>query len=137
MLFVSLAPDGRGADQRRDLKTALALAAAPQPLGEPLDWQASIVRNLMRIVDGFCFYLVAAITVWVSKRKQRLGDMAAHTLVVKARIIIPFLVVLAFGGFHHPESQAAKLGRLRALDVGPRAQAAEDGESFLQLHPRG
>jgi uncharacterized RDD family membrane protein YckC len=51
--------------------------------GEPLDWQASIVRNLMRIVDGFCFYLVAAITVWVSKRKQRLGDMAAHTLVVK------------------------------------------------------
>ena len=51
--------------------------------GEPLDWQAAIVRNLMRIVDGFCFYLVGAITVWVSKRKQRLGDMAAHTLVVK------------------------------------------------------
>lgn len=29
------------------------------------------------------------------------------TLVVKARIVIPFLVALAFGGFHHPESQAA------------------------------
>jgi uncharacterized RDD family membrane protein YckC len=52
--------------------------------GTKLDWQASIVRNLLRIVDGFFFYLVGAIVVWVSKGKQRLGDMAAHTLVVKA-----------------------------------------------------
>lgn len=74
--------------------------------GEPLDWQASIVRNLMRIIDGLFFYLVGAIVVWVSKRKQRLGDMAAHTLVVKARIVIPFLMALAFGGLHHPESLA-------------------------------
>ena len=75
--------------------------------GEPLDWQASIVRNVMRIVDGFFFYLVAAIAVWVSKKRQRLGDMAAHTLVVRVRICIPFLVALAFGGFYHPESGAA------------------------------
>jgi uncharacterized RDD family membrane protein YckC len=52
--------------------------------GEALDWQASIVRNLLRIIDGFFFYLVGAIVVWVSKKKQRLGDMAAHTFVVKA-----------------------------------------------------
>ncbi len=37
-LFVSLAPDAVGADQRRDLRAALALAAKPQPLGEPIDW---------------------------------------------------------------------------------------------------
>jgi uncharacterized RDD family membrane protein YckC len=48
-----------------------------------MDWQASIIRNLLRIVDGFFFYLVGAIVVWVSKGRQRLGDMAAHTLVVK------------------------------------------------------
>ena len=53
--------------------------------GEPLDWQASIVRNVMRIIDGFFFYLVGAIVVWISKRRQRLGDMAAHTLVVKVQ----------------------------------------------------
>jgi uncharacterized RDD family membrane protein YckC len=53
--------------------------------GEPLDWQASIIRNILRIVDGFFFYLVGAIVVWVSKKKQRLGDMAAHTLVVSAK----------------------------------------------------
>jgi alpha-galactosidase len=39
MLFVSLAPDALGDDVRRDLRAALALAAQPQPLGEPLDWQ--------------------------------------------------------------------------------------------------
>jgi len=42
MLFVSLAPDALGADQRRDLKAALALAATPQPLGEPLDWLRNV-----------------------------------------------------------------------------------------------
>jgi uncharacterized RDD family membrane protein YckC len=51
--------------------------------GAALDWQASIVRNVLRIIDGFFFYLVAAIVVWFSKKKQRLGDMAAHTLVVR------------------------------------------------------
>ena len=39
MLFVSLAPDALGAEQRRDLRAALAIASRPQPLGQPLDWQ--------------------------------------------------------------------------------------------------
>jgi alpha-galactosidase len=37
-LFVSIAADALGADQRRDLRTALAAAATAQPLGEPVDW---------------------------------------------------------------------------------------------------
>ncbi len=41
MLFVSLSPDALGADQKRDLRAALAIAARPQPLGEPVDWQRS------------------------------------------------------------------------------------------------
>ena len=53
--------------------------------GAKIDWQASIIRNLLRIVDGFFFYLVGAIVVWVSKSKQRLGDMAANTIVVSAK----------------------------------------------------
>lgn len=39
MLFVSLAPDALGEAQQRDLRSALAIAAQQQPLGEPLDWQ--------------------------------------------------------------------------------------------------
>jgi len=52
--------------------------------GEPMDWGASVIRNILRLIDGFFFYLVGAIVVWVSKKRQRLGDMAAKTLVVRA-----------------------------------------------------
>jgi uncharacterized RDD family membrane protein YckC len=64
-------------------KMAMSLKVVKQD-GSALDWQASVVRNVLRIIDGIFFYLVGAIVVWVSKGKQRLGDMAAHTLVVKA-----------------------------------------------------
>jgi uncharacterized RDD family membrane protein YckC len=53
--------------------------------GTPIDWGAGVIRNILRIIDGFFFYLVGAIVVWVSKKKQRLGDMAAHTLVVRSK----------------------------------------------------
>lgn len=49
-LFVSLDPDALGADQRRDLKAALVLAAAPQPLGEPLDWQHDVYPSRWRLM---------------------------------------------------------------------------------------
>jgi uncharacterized RDD family membrane protein YckC len=64
-------------------KRAMRLKVVKQD-GQPLDWQASAVRNVMRIADGFLFYLVGAVVVWVSKGRQRLGDMAAHTIVVSA-----------------------------------------------------
>lgn len=49
MLFTSLAPDALGADQRRDLKAAFALAAVKQPLAEPLDWQRSIYPSRWKV----------------------------------------------------------------------------------------
>lgn len=64
-------------------KMAMKLRVVKQG-GGALDWQASVVRNVLRIIDGMFFYLVAAIVVWVSKGKQRLGDMAAKTIVVRA-----------------------------------------------------
>jgi uncharacterized RDD family membrane protein YckC len=53
--------------------------------GGPIDWQASIVRNLLRLVDGIFFYLVGAIMVWTSNQKQRLGDKVASTVIVRAK----------------------------------------------------
>lgn len=38
--------------------------------------------NILRIVDSFFFYLIGAILIWSSDKKQRLGDMAVHTVVV-------------------------------------------------------
>lgn len=51
--------------------------------GSAIDWRASVVRNLLRIIDGLFIYLVGAILVWTSDKKQRLGDRLANTIVVK------------------------------------------------------
>ena len=51
--------------------------------GSPVDLGAAVARNLLRIVDGFLFYLLAAILVWVMPLNQRLGDLAAGTVVVR------------------------------------------------------
>jgi alpha-galactosidase len=52
MLFVSLAPDALGTEQRRDLRAAFALAARPQPLGEPLDWQRLAWPTRWRLINA-------------------------------------------------------------------------------------
>lgn len=64
-------------------KRAVKLKVVKLDGGAPIDWQASIVRNVLRIVDGLFFYLVAAIAVIASKNKQRIGDLAAGTVVVR------------------------------------------------------
>lgn len=50
MLSVSLAADALGAEQRRDLKMALALAAVRQPLAEPLDWERALYPMHWRLM---------------------------------------------------------------------------------------
>lgn len=50
---------------------------------EPVSWGAAIIRTILRVIDGILVYLVAAIAVWSSARNQRLGDMAAKTLVLR------------------------------------------------------
>ena len=50
MLFVSLAPDALGTEQRRNLKEALAVAAVPQPLGEPIDWKRAAYPSRWRLM---------------------------------------------------------------------------------------
>jgi uncharacterized RDD family membrane protein YckC len=51
--------------------------------GERVTFGAAVVRNLLRLVDGLFFYLVGFIFALVSTRGQRLGDRAAHTIVVR------------------------------------------------------
>lgn len=52
--------------------------------GGPASWSAVLIRTVLRIVDGFFFYLVGLIVMLASPRKQRVGDMAGKTLVVRA-----------------------------------------------------
>ena len=48
-LFVSVAADALGDEQRRELRAALALAATPQPLGEPIDWMRTTWPSRWRL----------------------------------------------------------------------------------------
>ncbi|HSD58110.1 MAG TPA: RDD family protein [Methanotrichaceae archaeon] len=52
--------------------------------GGRIDMNQSFTRNILRIIDGLIFYLVGAVLIWRSDRKQRLGDSVAKTVVVKA-----------------------------------------------------
>jgi uncharacterized RDD family membrane protein YckC len=54
--------------------------------GSPVGFVASAIRNLLRIVDALpAFYLVGILAVMFTKNNQRLGDLAAGTVVVRER----------------------------------------------------
>ncbi len=49
-----------------------------------LDFSQVVVRNLLRFIDAFpALYLVGGIASFASRRYQRLGDLAASTIVVR------------------------------------------------------
>ena len=68
--------------------------------GERCDIRASLIRNLLRIVDGIGIYLVGFLIAIFSKLRQRLGDHVANTVVVETRIgtLIRFVLVLLWVG---------------------------------------
>lgn len=49
--------------------------------GGAISMRESVVRTVLRLVDGLFFYLVGAVLVWTSKKNQRLGDRLAGTVV--------------------------------------------------------
>jgi uncharacterized RDD family membrane protein YckC len=51
--------------------------------GEPVDFMSSAIRNVLRVIDGIPFsYVPGMISILVTKRNQRLGDLAAGTIVI-------------------------------------------------------
>jgi uncharacterized RDD family membrane protein YckC len=54
--------------------------------GSKIGIGSSLIRNFLRIVDGFPYvipYLLGMIVMATNSKRQRLGDKAAHTLVVR------------------------------------------------------
>lgn len=52
--------------------------------GGKIDMNQAFTRTILRIIDGLLAYLIGAILIWRSDKKQRLGDSIAKTVVVKA-----------------------------------------------------
>jgi uncharacterized RDD family membrane protein YckC len=51
--------------------------------GQSLDFKASLIRNLMRIIDALPFsYMIGIISIMCSEKQQRLGDKIADTIVI-------------------------------------------------------
>ena len=85
-IFVLLYQIGMEATQGATLgKKALGLRVVKIDGSSPIGWSASILRNLLRIIDGLFAYLVGALIIWQSPLKQRLGDKVAHTLIIRTK----------------------------------------------------
>jgi uncharacterized RDD family membrane protein YckC len=55
------------------------------PDGEPARFTAVLIRNLVRLIDFLPFwYALGVVTMFLTPRSQRLGDLAAGTYVVRA-----------------------------------------------------
>jgi uncharacterized RDD family membrane protein YckC len=52
--------------------------------GSPVTFRGSALRNILRLVDILpAMYLVGAVAIFATRNNQRLGDLAAGTLVVR------------------------------------------------------
>lgn len=58
-----------------------------QDKGYPIHFLAAFGRNLARVVDAIGFYLVGFVAMMLFPRFQRLGDLLAHTVVVRERVV--------------------------------------------------
>ena len=65
-------------------KMALGIKVIREDDGRAPGTRAAVLRTVLRLVDSLGSYLVAFVVAIVSDKNQRLGDMVAKTLVVRA-----------------------------------------------------
>ncbi|HEX9048638.1 MAG TPA: RDD family protein [Verrucomicrobiae bacterium] len=83
--------------------------------GMRLQFNQIVVRNLLRFVDSLpVFYFVGGVTCWFNAKCQRLGDIAANTVVIRApRIAEPDLDQVLPGKFNSLRQFPHLVARLR------------------------
>jgi len=64
-------------------KKALGIKVVKEDM-KNLTYGDAFIRTILRIIDSLGFYILGLIVILVSQKKQRIGDLAAHTVVVKA-----------------------------------------------------
>ena len=83
--------------------------------GMRLQFNQIVVRNLLRFVDSLpAFYCVGGVTCWLNSKCQRLGDIAANTVVIRApKIAEPDLDQVLAGKFNSLRQFPHLAARLR------------------------
>lgn len=94
--------------------------------GRPVDFRSSAVRNFLRLIDILPgFYLVAIVAIFVSKKNQRLGDMAAGTLVMREKKGEAKSVSFHAEQYFSEELETWDVSRVTASDVAAVRQFLE------------
>ena len=105
--------------------------------GLRLQFSQVVLRNLLRFVDMLPgFYLLGGMVAWFSPRSQRLGDIAANTVVVRApRIEQPDLEQILAGKFNslrsYPHLEARLRQKISPAEAGLVLQALLRRDEFL------
>lgn len=97
-------------------KSAVGLRVV-QATGQPVTWKHAVVRNLFRLVDLWLW--LGPIFMVLTKRSQRLGDLAAGTIVVrepKGVVPVPF-------GLPAEPVRDGLASRIDTSSLGPREYA--------------
>lgn len=83
--------------------------------GMRLQFNQIVVRNLLRFVDSLpAFYFFGGVTCWFTAKSQRLGDIAANTVVVRhPRLAEPDLEQMLAGKFNSLRQFPHLVARLR------------------------
>jgi uncharacterized RDD family membrane protein YckC len=100
--------------------------------GMRLQFNQIVTRNLLRFVDSLpASYLVGGIVCWFGAKCQRLGDIAANTMVIRIpRVLEPDLDQLLVGKFNSLRQYPHLAARLRQ-NVTP-AEAAVALQALLR-----
>ncbi len=104
--------------------------------GLRLHFMQVVLRNLLRPVDMIpVFFVVGGLACWLSPRRQRLGDLAANTIVIRnPRLTEPDLDQLALGKFnslrHYPHLEARLRQRVSPEEARLALQAIVRREEF-------
>jgi uncharacterized RDD family membrane protein YckC len=95
--------------------------------GLHLQFDQIVTRNLLRLVDALPFlYFVGGLSCWLSRKCQRLGDIAANTIVVRIPVTTePDLDQLLAGKYNSLRSYVHLAARLR--------QRVSPGEAAIAL----
>jgi uncharacterized RDD family membrane protein YckC len=83
--------------------------------GMRLQFHQIVVRNLLRFVDSLpAFYFVGGVTSWLNSKCQRLGDIAANTVVIRhPKVDEPDLDQVLAGKFNSLRQYPHLTARLR------------------------
>jgi uncharacterized RDD family membrane protein YckC len=115
--------------------------------GRPITFVPSCVRNVMRLVDILpAFYAIGMLSIFLTQRNQRLGDIAAGSLVVRERAggvrgeSVEVAVTRETRDGWDVSAVSAQdigtvrqfLGRRAQLASGPRAELAQELERRLR-----